>query len=270
MKFKGIPAVLFRKTAFLSGCLLLLLNSCKRTETLETLSLEELMPLQVGKYITYRLDSMVFTNSGKTTEIHRYRVKHAIERKDADNQNRPVWVVTTYITDSLGVGPWVANGTYTITPVDKRIEVTEDNLRVIKINLPARPGFVWKGNTYLPNRPYNPEFPISIDANMGLWESTYETVSGSETIGTNQLNDVTTIYHIDAAENVPLVTDTSFASRELSVEKYAKDIGLVYREFQLWENQPRPRTTGNPPNIITTYDPVRIGFGVKMWMIDKN
>jgi hypothetical protein len=259
MKFTGIPTALIRKTALLSCCLLLLLSSCKRTETLESLTLDELVPLQVGKYITYRLDSTVFTNTGKTTEIHRYRVRHTIERQSVDNQNRPAWVVVTHITDSLGVGPWV-----------QKLEVTENNLRVIKLNLPTQPGFTWKGNSYLPNRPYNPEFPISIDANMNLWEFKYETVNGSETIGGNQLTDVTTVFHIDESENVPIVTDTSFASRELSVEKYAKNVGLVFREFQLWENQPRPRTTGTPPNVITTYDPVRIGFGVKMWMIDKN
>jgi hypothetical protein len=270
MKFKGIPAALFAKSALLATCLLILLNSCKRTETLETLSLEELVPLQVGKYITYRLDSLVFTNSGKITEIHRYRVRHTIDRKSVDNQNRPAWVVVTHITDSIGAGPWVQNGTYTITPVDKRLEVTENNLRVIKLNLPTIQDFTWKGNTYLPDRPYNPEFPISIDANMGLWEFKFEKVNAGETIAGSQLNDVTTVFHIDEAENVPMVTDTTFASREYSIEKYAKNVGLVFREFQLWENQPRPRTTGTPPNVITTYDPVRIGFGIKMWMIDKN
>jgi hypothetical protein len=270
MKSIGIPAALLRKTTLLASCVLLLLSSCNRTETLESLTLDELVPLKAGKYITYRLDSLVFTNAGKITETHRYRVRHTVDRQSVDNQNRPTWVVITQITDSLGVGPWVQNGTYTITQVDKRLEVTENNLRVIKLNLPTIQDFTWKGNTYLPDRPYNPEFPISIDANMSLWEFKFESVNGSETIGGNQLNDVTTVFHIDESENVPMKTDTSFASRELSVEKYAKNVGLVFREFQLWENQPRPRTTGTPPNAITTYDPVRIGFGVKMWMIDKN
>ncbi|MFY7840697.1 MAG: hypothetical protein ACOVP7_10505 [Lacibacter sp.] len=234
------------------------------------MKIEELAPLQVGKYITYRLDSLVFTNTGKSEEIHRYRVKHLIERQSTDNQNRPIWIVVTYITDSLGVGPWVQNGTYTITSIDKGLEVTENNLRTIRLKLPVKEGFLWKGNSYLPDRPYNPEFPLSIDANMDLWEYQYGTVDGSEQIGSNSIPDITTVLHIDSAENVPMLTDTAFASRELSLEKYAKNVGLVYKEFVLWENQPRPRTTGNPPNIVVVYDPVRIGFGIKMWMIDKN
>lgn len=270
MKFNCRKTVLILKTTLAAVCLILVALGCKRTETLESMIIEELAPLQVGKYITYRLDSLVFTNSGKTEETRRYRVRHLIERQSTDNLNRPIWVVATYITDSIGIGPWVQNGTYTITPVDKGLEVTENNLRVLKLKMPVKEGFRWKGNSYLPDRPYNPEFPMSIDANMDLWEFKYGNINKVEKIGANTLPDVTTVLHIDSAENVPMKTDTSFASRELSIEKYAKNVGLVYREFILWENQPNPRTAGTPPNLVITYNPVRIGFGIKMWMIDKN
>nr|WP_294908069.1 hypothetical protein [uncultured Lacibacter sp.] len=266
MNFNGILPELFRKPFLLACTLLLLLNSCKRTETLETLTIDELVPLTVGKYITYRLDSLVFTNAGKAEEIHRYQVKHVVDRESTDNLGRPAWVIATYLNDSVASGQWVQNGTYTITKVDKRLEVNEHNLRMIKLNLPVREGFVWRGNTHLPDHPYSPEFPLGIDESMDLWEYRYENINASETIGTTQLTDVTTVFHIDESENVPMKTDTSFASRELSVEKYAKNIGLVFREFQLWENQPRKTTSGQ----TSSYDPVRIGFGVKMWMIAKN
>lgn len=269
MKFSTTHPVLMRKT-FFALLLLVIFSACKRTDLLETITLEEIAPIKIGKYITYRVDSLVFVNSGKTAEIHRYRFRHIFEREVKDNENRPAWLVTTYINDSLGKGPWVASGVYIVTPLDKQLEVSENNLRVIKVHLPVKEGFNWKGNSYLPDRPYNPQYPISIDGNMSLWEFTYESVNQKEKIGTVDINDVSTIAHIDASENVPIRTDTAFASREFSLEKYAKNIGLVYRQIELWENQPRPRTTGNPPNITTTYDPVRIGFGVKMWMIDRN
>ena len=46
----------------------------------------------------------------------------------------------------------------------------------------------------------------------------------------------------------------------MSVEKYSKTIGLIYRQFILWEYQPNP---SGP-------DPYNTGFGVTMWMIDHN
>lgn len=269
MKTNKSPKIL-NLNVFTILAFLLFFLSCNKTETLQTMTLEEMYPLKIGKFITYRLDSMVFVNAGKTLETHKYQVKHVIEQEVKDNQNRPSWRVVTYLNDSTASGPWISNGTYIVTPVDKQLEIFENNLRVIKIHLPAREGYKWNGNSYLPNRPYNPDFPISIDGNMSLWEFNYETINNSEKINNVTLPDVTTISHIDVSENVPLKSDTVFASRELSLEKYAKNIGLVYREFELWENQPRPRTSGAPPNVITSYDPVRIGFGVKMWMINKN
>jgi len=271
MKF-SISSTLHMRKAFFALIMLAFFSACSKTETISTLSINELIPLQVGKYITYRLDSLVFVNVGKTQEIHKYRIKHLIESKTTDNLNRPAWLVRTYINDTLGSGPWVPSGVYIITAVDKRVEVNENNLRVIKIQLPAKEGFSWKGNTYLPNRPYNPDYPISIDGNMSLWDFTYDIIDTKQRIGTADIENVTTITHINESENYPLIKDTSFASRELSLEKYAKNIGLVYREFELWENQPRPKTvkTGFPPRDTIVFDPVRIGFGIKMWMVDKN
>jgi hypothetical protein len=251
--------------------LLLLLGSCKRsTEGFETLQPDELLPLATGKYITYRLDSLVFISSGKLAVTKRYQVRHVVDGKTTDNLNRPTWRINIFQNDSLASGPWVLKGAYFVTPLEKSIEVIENNLRVIKIQLPVKEGFTWRGNSYLPDRPYSDIYATSIDENMDLWDFTYESINQAERIGTSDVPDVTTILHIDEARNVPMVTDTVYASREYSIEKYAKNVGLVYREHVLWENQPRQRTVGTPPNLVTTYDPVRVGFGVKMWMINKN
>lgn len=245
--------------------------SCTRTtENFESVQVAALLPLQPGKYITYRLDSLVFVNAGKLAQINRYQIRHVVEGQVRDNLNRVSWRVNTFLNDSLAAGPWVANGFYIVTPLEKSAEVIENNLRVIRIQLPVRERFTWRGNSYLPDRPYAGTFATSVDENMDLWDFTYQTVNQTERIGNRDIANVTTILHIDEARNVPMVTDTIYASREYSIDKYAQDIGLVYREHILWENQPRPRATGTPPNTITTYDPVRVGFGVKMWMIDRN
>jgi hypothetical protein len=45
----------------------------------------------------------------------------------------------------------------------------------------------------------------------------------------------------------------------MAIEKYAKNIGLVTRDFILWEYQP----PSSEPAHFT-------GFGIKMWMINHN
>lgn len=247
------------------------LSSCKQSiEPFDTLQVSDLLPLQPGKYITYRVDSLVFVNAGKLAQINRYQMRHVVDGQVRDNLNRLSWRVNTFINDSLASGPWVPSGFYIVTPLDKSVEVIENNLRVIRIHLPVRERFTWRGNSYLPDRPYAAVYATSVDENMDLWDFTYTSVNQTERIGNRDIPNVTTILHIDEARNVPMVTDTIYASREYSLDKFAKNIGLVYREHVLWENQPRPRTVGTPPNLVTTYDPVRAGFGVKMWMIDRN
>lgn len=257
------------KLIAISSFVLLFSGCAKQTENFETLSATELYPQMVGKYFIYRLDSTVFEN-GKNEVVKSYQVKHIIEQKTKDNLNRDAWRINTYLNDVNGSGPWVSNGNYIVVPIDKRVEVIENNLRVIKIQLPVVQGFTWKGNSFLPDRPYSDLYATSVDDNMNQWDFTYETVAGSETIeGTNYPN-VTTVLQADESVNVPMLTNTVYAAREYSIEKYAKNLGLVYREHILWENQPRQKTTGTPPNEVITYDPVRLGFGVKMWLIEHN
>ena len=131
---------------------------------------ELMIPLQAGKYITYRVDSTVFLNFGRVTEIHKYQVKHVVDSLITDNLGRPSFRIFTYISDSAGTQPWQPNGSYFITVLDDQVEVIENNMRVIKIHTPVRDGNKWKGNTYLASDPYGSEYNFSNDDNMSDWD----------------------------------------------------------------------------------------------------
>ncbi|HEY9663211.1 MAG TPA: hypothetical protein V6C65_32600, partial [Allocoleopsis sp.] len=77
----------------------------------------------------------------------------------------------------------------------------------------------------------------------------------------NNYTDVYTVEEADESFNVPITSPGSYGSKSRSVEKYAKAIGLVYREYELWEYQPNTGGTGGP---------YKTGFGITMWMIDHN
>jgi hypothetical protein len=246
-----------------------LLVSCgKKTEDFKTDAISDYVPLAPGKYITYRLDSTVFTNFGHNIEVHKYQVKHVVDSLITDNLGRPSYRIFRYLRDSAGTQPWVPNGSYFITPLTDQLEVIEDNLRFLKIHLPFRGGNSWKGNKYLPSDPYGSLYSFSNDDFMADWDFYMNDPEPSVSYQGNTYNDVYTINEDDEAYNVPIVVDTSYASRTLADEKYAKNIGLVYRDYIMWEHQPNPSTSGNPP--VTTYNPYKIGFGITMWMIDHN
>jgi hypothetical protein len=242
--------------------ILIYFTSCeKETEVFESETIDDYMPLAVNKYIVYRLDSTVFTNQGRNEEIHKYQVKYEVESQQMDNAGRPSFRVFRYITDSAGTQPWAPNGTFFITPLADQAEVIEDNLRFIKLHLPLKTNVTWKGNKYLTSDPYASLFQFSNDDNMNEWDYDYEQYEASITIDGKTINDVYTVTQIDEALNAPVTDTRSYGARSLGIEKYAKNIGLVYREYILWEYQPNTGGSGGG---------YKTGFGIKMWMIDHN
>ena len=148
--------------------------SCNEKEEFTTAPLADYLPLTAKKYITYRLDSTVFTNFGRSTEIHKYQVKHQIDTMITDNLGRPSYRVYRFLNDSAATQAWQPAGSYLITALADQVEVVEDNLRFIKMHLPIRNGFSWKGNKYLPADPYGPLFSFSNDDSMEDWDFYYD------------------------------------------------------------------------------------------------
>lgn len=258
------PSLSFR-ASLCSGIIILaigiLLFSCNEKEEFTSESINDYMPLAVGKYITYRIDSTVFTNFGRATEVHKYQVKHEINAQITDNQGRPAYRVYYMIRDSAGLLPWQQTGTYSITPLNDQLEVQEDNLRFIKLHMPINDGFSWKGNRYIPTNPYDPLYVFSNDDNIQDWDYYYDGDLSSFSYGGRNYSDVITVEQMDEAFNVPITTPSSYASLTRSVERYSKSIGLIFRQYELWEYQPN---TGGPGG------PYKTGFGITMWMIDHN
>jgi len=238
----------------------LLFFSCKKADHFTNEPLSDYLPLQSGKYITYRIDSTVFTNFGRNIEIHSYQVKHVIDSQITDNLGRPSYRIFRYTRDTAGTQPWVPTGSYFITPLSSDVELVEDNLRFIKLVLPIQQSYTWKGNAYLPPGPYETLFNFSIDVGMQDWDFTYNNFDSTLSFAGNNYSNVWTIQEANDSINVPITNPSAYASKTISVEKYSKNIGLVYREYVLWEYQPDP---SGPSGY-------QVGFGIKEWMIDHN
>jgi hypothetical protein len=238
------------------------ITSCKKeTEEFKTDAIADYSPLVVGKYITYRLDSTVFTNFGRNEELHRYQVKHVVDAQVPDNLGRTSFRILRYLRDSLGTKPWVENGSYFITPLNDQLEVIEDNLRYIKLHLPFKLNNDWKGNKYLADRPYSSLYTFSNDEGMNDWDYSLDDFDETSTIGGQPVTGVYTVIHIDDKLNAPVTDFGAGGWRSYSVEKYSKNIGMVTRDLILWEYQPNSGGMGIG---------FKTGFGIKMWMIDHN
>ena len=64
--------------------------SCKKEkDNFNSESVNDYYPLQVGKYITYNLDSTVFINFGQKDTIISYQVQDRVDAQITDNLGRP-------------------------------------------------------------------------------------------------------------------------------------------------------------------------------------
>lgn len=241
----------------------LFLFSCgKEEEQFQTERPSDYVALQKGQYITYRLDSTVFTQQGRRDETHSYQEKHIVDSVRNDNLNRPSYRVFRYIRDTAGAQPWRPSGTYWITPTENTLEVIENNLRSIRLILPVKADETWKGNRFFGTDPYATLYGTEFnnDNDMFNWDFTYEAIDDSRTFNGQTVNNIITVKHVDESTNVPITNPNTYASINYSEDQYAKGIGLVYQNLIMWEYQVVP---GGP-------SPYKVGFGVKRSMIDHN
>jgi hypothetical protein len=240
-------------------------SSCKKTISFQGNVLTNYyIPLQVGKYITYRMDSLNFYFYGQNDTITSYLAKDSVEQETVDGTGAKVWLVTRYLSDTTG-SFWTPSMTYVVSPSSSAIDVTEDNLRFIKLGFPMDQGFSWTGNTYLPYNPYQDLFSYSDYVNLDLstWNYVYTQVNQPFTVENGTTFDsATTILQIADSTNVPITNPGAFAANTYWSETYAKHIGMIYRYTVMWEYQP-PTPDGSQAGY-------KIGFGLTMSIVGHN
>src|SRR5688572_22310622 len=165
--------------------------SCKNEkEELQTDALSDYIPLTTEKYLLYQLDSTVFTEFGRKTEVHVFQEKHVVDALIKDALGRDSYRVFRYLRDSAGTTPWAPAGSYMITPTATTVELIENNLRFIKLVAPLSVDGTWKGNRYLPDEPYDPAFDFNNDFDIANWDYTYTSLDETITLKNKTYDDV--------------------------------------------------------------------------------
>lgn len=233
-------------------------TACKKTETYSLEPISDYYPLTIGKYITYDLDSLVFTNYGTELDTFHYQVQYVIDGATVDNLNRPGYRVIRYIRPDSTFG-WTPDHTDLVVNTGHSIEFTEDNMKYIKLSQPYQEGFSWLGNSYLASDQYDLSY-------LAYWNYTYDSLNAPIMVGALNVDSTITVHEEDYAVNYPIIVSTSLARRIYSVEKYAKGIGLVYRNFFYQDYQ--PDTYLPDGTFVPAYTDA--GYGVTLTMIDHN
>ncbi|MBS1750326.1 MAG: hypothetical protein JST63_10505 [Bacteroidetes bacterium] len=209
----------------------------KQTDSFEATPAADYYPVQEGKYIQYRLDSVVFTDFDRVREVHSYQVKDIVDAQITDNLGRPAFRIRRMIRDTAGITPWQDNASFMVTILPNSVEYVENNLRFIKLVSPVRNDYYWPGNSYIftgtgENSSSSSE---SEYAYMYGWNYTYANAGQPYIVNNTTIDNTVTVLQQDQSTGDPARYPTSYADSTYSIEVYGKDIGLIYKDFLHWE-----------------------------------
>lgn len=242
---------------------LIFFASCNNDSTIEDLTIDygyDYHPVEIGKYIIYDVDSIVFDPSinGTIIDTTSYQVKEEIVDSTIDNEGRTMFIIHYSTRDSINHA-WDLESVYTTVVEESWVERTEDNLRFVKMLFPQTIDSTWDGN-----RLFSAEgFIVTVRGEtlemFKNWSSVAKEKSSSGTIGGLNFDDILTIHHAD---------DENLIERRFVEEKYAAGVGLVSKTMMILDTQ----CDGNLSNCVdlSWEEKAEKGFILKMTVNNYN
>lgn len=192
----------------------------------------EYYPLKVGSWIEYQVDSVWRDDNFSLLDSTSYRLKQVIAANYLDPEGRPSQRLERFKLNENG--DWVIRDVWTATRTMAAMEVTEENVRRLKISFPVREARTWDTNIYNAE----PELMVAareVDEPYSLGEHSFpQTFAVRSTVAGNPIS-----------------------TRDLE-ERYAYGIGMIEHHWY-WREAPGFSDTG-----VTSvrYDMIMVDHGI--------
>jgi hypothetical protein len=185
--------------------------SCKKDNELHYDAGYGYSPTDVGRYVIYDVDSVIYNAFNHDTIHYKYQLKEYLQSVFPDNEGRPSLRIersvraysSTLPYDSI---PWVLKNVWYSTRTPTDFERVEDNVRYVRLSFPTVNFRNWNGNA---------------QNTLGDWEYAYN--------GTDQKLNVNGL-HFDSTLTVNEHIDTNLLTYQVYTELYAKNVGLISRQ----------------------------------------
>lgn len=161
--------------------------------------------MEVGKYVTYDVDSFFYDDFTSTIDTSYYQIKEVVDSKFEDLEGDEAFKIIRYRkeTDSTN---WVLLDVWNSKLTQTNFQKSEENVRFVKLIFPVRNSVSWDGNS------------MNSDAEM---QYEFTVIDQPETIGIHSLPTVLTVLQLE---------DVNLIEEYFLQEKYAKGIGMVYKK----------------------------------------
>jgi hypothetical protein len=211
----------------------LLWHGCGKHET-EPIELDfgyEYFPLEVGRVWEYAIDSILYRSVGGSivADSSRTYAREVVMDTLHDNTGQPLYRVERYERRSEAQ-PWQIAQVVTLARSERQAFRTEDNLRFIKLAFPLREGDSWDGNVF-----FNPDFAVLVAGeNIRMFNSwSYRVLEAGVPLQLGSLSfaETATVQNADSRLNI--------LELRVATEQYAKGVGLVSRQLDIFDTQCR-------------------------------
>ncbi len=216
----------------------------------------EYYPVNVGKYIVYSYDSVIYDNKG----INKYNfsgfIKEEIAEKITETDLETKYKLIKYWKKKIEEN-WVLTDVETLTSTDDKVIKTEENLPFIKLVFPNNNSVFWNGNALFDE---NIEVKIYGEP-LAIYQGWRYKVENKEStaIFNNETYNVLDVIQVDNSRD----TKPSIFNRRYSKEVFAKGIGLVKKEMKIYDTQ-------NPDPNKPWEEYAQKGYSLTQQMIDHN
>lgn len=191
-----------------------LLSSCKEDQHAVPVEMGyTYFPVNIGHTIVYNFDSVfIDTKVGMNETLH-YQLKEYVESVFNDNTGRPTQRIERYVR-ATDTATWKIKNVFAATLTRSAAERVEDNQRYIKLIFPVKQNDTWKGNSY---------------TTQADWEYEYTSVDERLTLNGTTFDSTLTVVHVN---------EVNLIEKNYSIEKYARHVGLIYKEQIYLERTP--------------------------------
>lgn len=211
----------------------LIISACGERTTLEPEPADEsqleYFPLKIGKYVVYQIDSIIYDfapGGGTVRDSFRIFAREIITDTLRDQTGELLYAIERWERKN-DTSAWVLKSITTAARTATQAIRTEDNLRFLKLIFPLDTRSEWDGNIWVDE---NREIEIAGERMLPFanWNYEVDSIDVQALVGQ---------FVFDSTLLVTEADDTNIIERRLSRARYAKHVGLVWREQWILDSQ---------------------------------
>ncbi len=200
-------------------------------------------PLKTGNYIIYDVTEINIDKAIGIYDTTKYQLKEYVESKFTGSNGKTQYRIERYKRKNDTI-PWTISDVWAIYFLDNKLVKVEENIPIIKINFPVKKDKSWDGNK------------------LNTLDSTLFTITDIN------IPDTVNSICFDSVLTVTISDNESLINKKLIYNKYAKNIGLIYKVNIDINSQP---DNGNPIDItIPIEERITTGTIYKQKIISYN